>query len=214
MKTQQNSSQTKVTFSHAFGTPHRLCVCMPEASKKSLFDCTEEAITLSWSDDDLTTVPLGAWKSPRVEWWFDLRAEADGAPLSGVSWRRMDNRLPVLVYEWENENIAITLTATSCRDADVIEIRAVNRGLNTATAGVYGKMRNLAFNKLWMDFESPYNVLLPTQGDRSDRMLLLGIGADRPANLRSVQQPDSRMAARARRRANRHHRPPALRNHR
>ena len=52
-------TKTVVDFSYAFGTPHRVNVCMPEASKKCLLDCDESGVTVSWSDADLTSVPCG-----------------------------------------------------------------------------------------------------------------------------------------------------------
>jgi hypothetical protein len=165
----------RIDFSYACAAPHRLCTCLPEASKKSLWDAGETGLTLSWSDDDLTHQPLGAWKSPLTHWTADFSAEADSSAMAGTSWRRVDGWIPALEYAWERQGVRVEVTAVSVKDADVMRLRATNRSTTTRTAGVYGRMRKECVNTRWVDFGSPYNALLGHEGDRSDRIMFLAV---------------------------------------
>ncbi len=73
-----NKEKTEVTFEYSFGTPHRICICLPQASKKCLVDAKEDGIAVSWSDHDLTAVFMGAMSPPRTEWFIDIKAGTDG----------------------------------------------------------------------------------------------------------------------------------------
>jgi hypothetical protein len=167
-----------IDFSYACATPHRLCTCLPEASGKSLWDAGETGLTLSWSDDDLTHQPRGAWKSPLIHWQIDFSAEADGSVMSGTSWHRVDGWIPALAYTWEHRGVRIEATAVSVKDADVVRLSATNRSATSRTAGVYGAMRKECVNTRWVDFCSPYNALMGHEGERSDRIMLLAVEDD------------------------------------
>jgi hypothetical protein len=177
-----------VDFSYAYGTPHRLCICLPEASKKSLWDVDERGITASWSDDELATQPLGAWKCPITHWAMDLSAEAGVSTLEGKDWRRVEQWIPALEYRWEGNDVRIVATVVAVKDADVVRLTALNRGRAVTKAGVYGRMRKQCFNTRWVDFDSPYNALMGHEGERSDRVMFLAVGApgSRPRSWSNV----------------------------
>ena len=180
--------KTKVDFKYAFAEPHRLCICLPQASRKCLIDASKEGLTASWSDQDLTTVPLGALKPPLTEWWVDMRAEAGGVPMKGVSWKRIENRIPALEYKWENEHASIAIMAVSSEKADVFRFTASCKDAFEVSAAVTCSMlRNHTSNQIWIDPDSDANALLPTVGDCSDRMLVLVVGAPKPKNLPNRQ---------------------------
>jgi len=63
---------TKVDFKYSFGAPHRLCISLPQASKKCLLDSSPDGVTVLWSDDDLTKIAPGAFYGPKIQWIFDI----------------------------------------------------------------------------------------------------------------------------------------------
>ena len=164
-----------VDFAYAFSTPHRVCICMPDASKKSLWDASGKGLTVTWSDGDLTTNPLGAYKPVKIDCSADFTAEADGVTLVGKSWRRADNRIPSIEYNWKNDNVNICATAVAVKDADVLKLHVINMGSARINAGVYGKTSRMCVNTKWIESDSPYNALLAHDFDRSDRMVFLAI---------------------------------------
>ncbi len=178
----------KVDFSYAFGTPHRMCISTPEASKKCLLDCTEKGVTVLWSDDDLTKIPLGAFYGPKVQWYFDIFAEVNGESLEGKEWRRIENRLPGLEYIWSNDTTEIKLNAVSGRKWDIIKFNITNLSSNYISASIIGKTRDLSFNSKWIDRASNYNALFAHYGDRSDRILF--VSTINTGSLRSCSNLD------------------------
>ena len=55
-------TNSPINFNYAFAEPHRICVCLPESSNKTLFDCTKESLMMLWSDGNTKNNPLGAYK--------------------------------------------------------------------------------------------------------------------------------------------------------
>ena len=162
---------TKVDFKYKFGTPHRLCISMPESSKKCLLDCSENGLTVSWSDDDLTKIPLGAFYGPKIQWYFYITVEENDIPIKSTHWQRLENRLPALYQTWKSKNVEIKLTVVSSKNCDIFKFHAVNNSLGKTKLAVIGKTKDLAFNSYWIDKESKYNALFAHYGDKSDRVL-------------------------------------------
>jgi len=162
---------TKVNFKYSFGTPHRLCISLPQASKKCLLDSTPDGVTVLWSDDDLTKIAPGAFYGPKIQWIFDINVEIDSKLVQGVLWKRVENRLPALEYIWDYDGVTIRLIAVSSYDEDIFKFEIENKSSDKKEVGIIGKTKDLSFNTKWMNKESKYNMLLAHYGDRSDRIL-------------------------------------------
>ncbi|HXK73161.1 MAG TPA: hypothetical protein PLQ68_10685, partial [Clostridia bacterium] len=52
-------TNSPINFNYAFAEPHRICVCLPESSNKTLFDCTKESLMMLWSDGNTKNNPFG-----------------------------------------------------------------------------------------------------------------------------------------------------------
>ena len=179
---------SKVDFGYAFSTPHRICISLPEASKKCLLDSSKTGVAVSWSDDDLTNIPLGAFYGPKLKWFFNITAEVNGKVIEGVSWKRIDNRLPSLEYTWKSEEAEIIMHSASSEKHDIFKFQIKNLTDHTINAGVFGKTKDLSFNMMWIDRESKYNALLAHYGDRSDRVLFFS--TESPEKLKSCSNLD------------------------
>jgi hypothetical protein len=162
---------SKVDFSYAFSAPHRICISLPEASKKCLVDSSKAGVAVSWSDDDLTSIPLGSFYGPKLKWFFNITAEVNDQLLEGVSWKRVDNRLPALEFKWKSEEAEIIMISASAKKHDVFKFTVKNLAGKTNKIGIFGKTKDLSFNTKWIDPDSKYNASLAHYGDRSDRVL-------------------------------------------
>ena len=183
-----NSDISKVDFRYAFAAPHRICIARPDASKKCLLDSSKSGITVSWSDDDLTKIPTGALCSPSLKWYFLISAEVNGKVLEGAEWKRVDNRLPALVYKWQSEDAEIIMTAAGGEKQDIFKFSIRNLTEKSINVGIYGKTRYYSLNTMWIDRESKYNALQAYNGDRSDRILVMS--TVRPEKVRASSSLD------------------------
>lgn len=173
--------KSEVNFNYTFSTPHRLCVSMPEGSKKLLCDAYPDHIGISWSDDDLTMLPYGAFRSPRTNWFGEIIARCGSAPMKGVGWRRKENRLPVFEYRFAAENAACfaDVSIASGEECDIIRLSLQNQSDAEVTMTLTAALKKgVIFNLLWMEPGTDYNALIPTMGDRSDRLLLFAVGGN------------------------------------
>lgn len=102
----------RVDFGYAFAPPHRMTVARPEASEKTLLDVEPGLLTMSWSYDDLRSMPLATFKAPRTEWRVRLQPEIDGKPFGQSYWKRGGGYLPLLVNDY-GDTTRPTATTTS-----------------------------------------------------------------------------------------------------
>lgn len=103
--------QSKVTFDYAFSTPHCLCVCLPEASHKVLYDAYPDHFDLLWSDGDTRRFPLGAYMQLPIDWHFSFYAQMDGLALPGVKWNRKEGWIPAFCYCFQQKGVSLQVTA-------------------------------------------------------------------------------------------------------
>ena len=92
--------EERVDYSYSFAPPHRLTVGRPGASVKTLLDVEPGALTISWTYDDLRSVPLSVWKPPRVQWRVRLNVLVDGAEVKQSTWTRSADGIPLLENEY------------------------------------------------------------------------------------------------------------------
>ena len=179
---------TNVNFNYSFAPPHRICISLPEASKKCLVDCYRDCVSISWSDDDLTKIPVGAFYGPQLKWFFNITAEIDGKKLNGYSWRRVENRLPAIEYIWLDDSVSIKMIGASASDWDIFKFEVKNLNNKKVDVNIFGKMKDLAFNTMWIDPNSKFNASLAHYGDRSDRILFFS--TYKPKKLRTPSSLD------------------------
>jgi len=93
---EEASANTRVDFSYAFATPHRLTVALPDNSNKTLLDVEPGAVRMSWSYQNLMDLPFSAYVTPPANWAVKLTPQLDGQPFAGSAWTRVDGFLPAL----------------------------------------------------------------------------------------------------------------------
>lgn len=170
---QTENARTNVTFHHAFSVPHRLCVALPDASRKTLLDAETDQVVMSWADGDTRKNPLGAYLMLHTDWTVRFTAEANGKPMRGVHWQRTDQWIPSFYYRWELEGAAVTMEVTATCKGDVIRLSAYNGTGTPVSAGVYAFVAANVVNMKWADFDYDYSICTPIWGDRGDRMVLM-----------------------------------------
>jgi hypothetical protein len=125
----------KVDFFYAFATPHRLTVCLPNSSDKTLLDCSETGLRLAWSYDDLRGKPLAAFVTPKVDWEVNLKPSLDGQPFASQHWTRSGGWLPVLEQTYEDGQVSLRLEVVGGQTAALVR---VTRGPVAAVATANG----------------------------------------------------------------------------
>ncbi len=165
--------QTKVTFHHAFALPHRLCVALPDASRKTLVDADVDQVVVSWADGDTRQNPLGAYRTLRTDWMVRFTAETNGRPMKGVHWQRTEQWIPSFYYRWELDGVVVVMEVTATQKGDVIRLTAQNGTEKPVSAGVYAFVAANVVNMKWADFNYEYSICTPIWGDRGDRMVLM-----------------------------------------
>ena len=166
---------TKINFSYAFSEPHRLCVCLPNSSHKTLFDCKKDGLTIQWSDGSAKTNPLGAYKRIKLDWKVEIKGYCDDKPMIGTKWSRIDGYIPALHYEMESEDklINISLKAIATDLGDVVKIKTRNVDNKSRSLRVNALVRENTINTKWFDFDCEYSVVNPIFGDASNRIVIM-----------------------------------------
>lgn len=167
--------ETKINFEYSFAVPHRICICLPEASKKTLLDATNDEIIMSWTDSDTRSNPLGAYKSLVADWKVKFTAEANNKKLMGNKWHRIEQWIPAFYYEWCDDDIKIEARIVATEYGDSIHIKMVNSSDKEVVAGIYAYVEANVVNLKWVDFNYNYSICTPIWGDRGDRMVLLNV---------------------------------------
>ena len=167
--------KTKIDFSYAFSEPHRLCVCLPNSSHKTLFDSKKDGLTIQWSDGSAKTNPLGAYKRVKLDWKVEIKGYCDKEPMVGTNWSRIDGYIPALYYEMESEDklVSVSLKAIATDLGDVIKIEGKNSDSKGRELRVNALVRENTINTKWFDFDSEYSVVNPIFGDASNRIVIM-----------------------------------------
>ncbi len=176
------SAPSKVDFSYAFGTPHRITVGRPDASDRTLLDLQPGSLRMAWSSDNLTmekTYPPLTFRSPPTAWSIQITPQIDGKPLARSKWTRLDRVLPGLDSFFEDAPGSVRLEALGGMTAALVRIEIHN----TDTAPHQFVLRcdsgNFGENPAWLDASQHVgDNLTAGWNDRADRVLILGLGAD------------------------------------
>ncbi len=179
----------KVDFAYAFAPPHRMTVARPEASEKTLLDVEPGFLTVSWSNDDLRSMPLATFKTPRTEWRVKMQPQVDGLAFTQSSWQRGAGFLPFLENEYRAAVGSLRLEIIGGMEAALVKVTAHNSDsrehrfeVNCAVQGGW-----VAHNAAWMETGRDADALLACQNERPDRVLLFGLGGDEyPVAAKSI----------------------------
>ncbi|MDR2765588.1 MAG: hypothetical protein LBB90_11245 [Tannerella sp.] len=173
---------SRVDFSYAFSTPHRVTAGMPVASDRTLLDLQPGSLKISWTYDNLRHYPLATFLTPRTEFSVEIKPHVDGHPFEKSRWTRPKGYLPGVINTYEDSGVILTLSALGAEDAMPVRIEMINNG--TAERSVVirfdgGGMGGME-NKGWVDPEIwDSGMLLAGFKNYADRITLIGIGAEK-----------------------------------
>jgi len=169
----------EVNFGYAFAPPHRMTVARPEASEKTLLDLEPGVLTISWSYDDLRNTPLAIFKTPLTGWHIKIHPLLDGKPFLHNTWNRGEEFLPILNSKYSDPAGSVQLEVIGGVTAALIRVNTKNSDSVAHRFSVACEAidRWVMHNPAWIDSSKDSDALVAGQGDRPDRVLLLGIGA-------------------------------------
>jgi hypothetical protein len=178
---QTGAGGSKVDFSYAFATPHRITIGRPDASDRTLIDLTTGSLKMSWTYDNLTMVhyPPLAFRTPATMWDFQITPRVDGKPFSQSSWRRIDEVLPGVDNRYDDGAGSVRLEVLGGRSAALIRITITNSDPNHHQFTISCDSGHWGENPAWI--EPRWNQgdhLVAGWNERADRILILGLGAD------------------------------------
>lgn len=181
-------NESPINFSYAFSEPHRICVCIPESSDKTLYDCTKDSLTMLWSDGNTKNNPLGAYKRVRLDWKVKITAQCEDTPMQSDSWSRIDGYIPSLCYITKTDDAQVKLECIATSYGDVIKITASNNSTKAKTIGLEACVLDNTINTKWQDFDCPYSVVNPIFNDASDRIVIMDVNKTtvRPSRREAV----------------------------
>ncbi len=169
-----------IDFAYAFATPHRLTVCLPNSSDKTLLDCSETGLRLAWTYDDLRNKPLGSFLAPRVDWEVCLKALVDGQPLAASRWTRCEGWLPVLDQTYEDGKVSLRLEVVGGQTAALVRVTARNRdtAAHKITLDCEKPGKWAGYSPAWVQPDADRDVLLAGWSERADRIIVLAAGIE------------------------------------
>ena len=172
---------SKIYYSYAFGTPHRITAGRPDASDRTLLDVKPGTLKISWTYDSLamSNYPPLAFRTPPTLWNIQLTPEIDGKPFSTSRWTRFEEVLPGLENIYEDHSGVVKLEVLGGITAAIIRITLTNSDLLAHQYAFRCDSGSWGENPAWID--PNWNVgdhILAGWNDRADRILILGLGAD------------------------------------
>jgi hypothetical protein len=170
----------KVDFFYAFATPHRLTVCLPNSSDKTLLDCSETGLRLAWTYDDLRNKPLAAFVTPKVDWEVNLKPSLDGQPFASQHWTRSGGWLPVLEQTFEDGQVSLRLEVVGGQTAALVRVTARNgdTAAHKITLDCEKPGKWAGYSPAWVQPDGDRDVLLAGWSERADRIIVLTAGIE------------------------------------
>jgi hypothetical protein len=170
---------TRVDFSYAFATPHRITIGRPDSSDRTLLDLQPGSLRMAWTYDDLTHYPLAAFKTPPTAWDIRITPQVDGHGWARSRWTRLEGCLPALENTYEDAPGSVRLEAVGGLTAALVRIELVNRDTQPHRFTLRCDSANWGENPAWVDpGQWPGDNLVAGWNERADRLLLLGVGAE------------------------------------
>lgn len=167
-----------VDFAYSFATPHRVTIGRPENSDRTLLDLQPGNLRMSWTYEDLTTYPIGSFKTPPTAWNVTLTPQIDGEPFPQSSWTRLEGSLPSVANRYEDPRGEATLTALGGITAALVRVDFENADTEPHRFVLRCEAGSWAENRAWCDPDRwPGDSLVCGWNERADRLMLLGVGA-------------------------------------
>ncbi len=175
-----NTTGSKVDFAYSFGTPHRLTVCRPDGPDKTLLDAKAGELRMAWSYHRMADYEAATFVAPPTTWELWIKTEIDGQAVPSSTWRRLEGDLPVLENCYGDSRGRIRLTVAGGETAAVTRIEVTNTGdrlhrfvVNCDSSYTWANGVNLA----WLGEMEFVDSIISGWKDRSDRVLVVGLGA-------------------------------------
>lgn len=176
-----------VNFDYAFGYPHRITVALPDSSNKTLVDCAPGQVTLSWTYDNLLTLPVATFETPRTQWHVVLRPEVDGQKFPQSAWHRAEGWLPVLEDDFTSPTVKGRMEVVGGGRAAMVRMEFTSLdpaqshrvGIDCTVPGDW-----LGVNPAFVDPTDPlraHDALLAGWMARADRVILVALGGEKYA---------------------------------
>ena len=181
LNSQYGEEGSKVDFSYAFSTPHRITAGRPDASDRTLLDLKPGSLKMSWTYDCLAMAnfPPLALRIPSTLWNFQITPEIDSKPFANSRWTRLDKVLPGLENNYEDASGSFQFEVLGGMTATMIRITVTNKDLNPHSFVIRCDSGNWGENPAWIDPKwNQGDHLVAGWNDRADRVLILGLGAD------------------------------------
>lgn len=174
-------NETRVDFSYAFATPHRLTVARPDSSDKTLLDVQAGSVRMAWSFDSLVRFPLCIYAWPVTNWDFTLKPEIDDKPFGRSSWNRLERTLPVLDNVYSDIRGTVRLQIAGGETAAIGKITLINTGDQshrfTFTCAAQASFA-AGYNPGWVDEKEYIDTILAGHKERADQVIVLALGAE------------------------------------
>jgi hypothetical protein len=175
----------KVDFSYAFATPHRITVGRPTNSDRTLLDLQPGKLRMSWSFMGLTQFPLTTYMIPKNNshtWGVDVTPQIDGKPFANSRWTRVDGFLPALDNRYDESRGSMRVEVIGADTAALARVEVANTDTVRHQYLLLCETHHgyTGINYAWIDpGRWAADSLIAAQQDRADRVLMLGLGADR-----------------------------------
>lgn len=170
----------RVDFSYAFATPHRLTVARPDSSDKTLLDLQPGSLRVAWSYDNLLQYPLGSYKTPPTAWAVKLTPEINSQSFATSRWTRVEGHLPALENLYESPAGSMRIEAVGGASAAILRLQLTNKSDQPQQFSVRCESQHWGENPAWMDpARFAGDNLVAGWNERADRVLMLGLNADR-----------------------------------
>ncbi len=173
-------STSRVDFSYAFGTPHRLTVARPDSGDKTILDVQPGSLRMAWTYDSLVRFPLAIYASPQTNWDFTLKPEIDDKPFETSRWTRVDGCLPILdnTYTDPRGNVRLQIAGAALAAVTRIEMTNTDNKPHTFALTCTSKeCLTAGYNPAWIDEPEFGDTIITGWRERGDRVALLGVGA-------------------------------------
>jgi len=172
------TGESRVNFSYAFATPHRITVGRPDNSDRTLLDLQPGSLRMAWTYEDLTRFPLAAYVTPRTAWDIRITPQLDGKPFARSSWTRLEGWLPALDNSYDAAQGTARLEVVGAASAALVRVTVANTGDKPHQFVLRCDSASWGENPAWVDPERwPGDNLVAGWQDRADRVLILGVGA-------------------------------------
>jgi hypothetical protein len=174
----QSITESRVDFGYAFATPHRMTVARPISSDKTLLDLETGSLKMIWTYENLLQTPLAVWMPPKRYFDVTLKPLMDGHPFAHSTWRRANGYLPVLDNFYPDPRGWMRLEVAGGESAAIVRLQVCNTSDRPHRFSLRCESRPRGFNPGWVDPDEMRDNLQVGQGDRADRVMVLGLGAD------------------------------------